>query len=316
MDENLKPNRKNIIKERKKMMKRKLYIIATVIALLLTACGKKSDENVVKIAYLPITHALPLAGLEKADGVKVELVKYGSWPELLDALNTGRVDAASVLIELAMKAKAQGVGLTAVALGHTDGNVIVVTPEINSAKDLKGKTFAIPHRASSHHILLQEALAKDGLTIDDVNVVEMAPPEMPSALANKQIAGYCVAEPFGAAGVLASKGKVLYRSDELWQDGICCGLVVNDKAYKEKKALIDKVVAAYEKQGKTLADKDVALNKAKGMLTQPEDVLRQSLQWINYSDLRITKEAYDDLAEKVKKYGIIDNPPTYENFVR
>lgn len=297
-------------------MKTRLYIIATLTLLLLTACGKKNDENVVRIAYLPITHALPLAGLEKADGVKVELVKYGSWPELLDALNTGRVDAASVLIELAMKAKAQGIGLTAVALGHTDGNVIVVTQDVNSAKDLKGKTFAIPHRASSHHILLQEALAKDGLTIDDVNVVEMAPPEMPSALANKQIAGYCVAEPFGAAGVLTSKGKVLYRSDELWHESICCGLVVNDKAYKEKKALIDKVITLYETQGKELSDKKVALSKAKTLLTQGEEVLRQSLQWINYANLKIKKEAYDDLSEKVKKYGIIDNPPTFEDFVK
>ena len=297
-------------------MKTRLYIIATLTVLLLTACGKKNDENVVRIAYLPITHALPLAGLEKADGVKVELVKYGSWPELLDALNTGRVDAASVLIELAMKAKAQGIGLTAVALGHTDGNVIVVTQDVNSAKDLKGKTFAIPHRASSHHILLQEALAKDGLTIDDVNVVEMAPPEMPSALANKQIAGYCVAEPFGAAGVLTSKGKVLYRSDELWHESICCGLVVNDKAYKEKKTLIDKVITLYEKQGKELSDKEVALSKAKTLLTQGEEVLRQSLQWINYANLKIKKEAYDDLSEKVKKYGIIDNPPTFEDFVK
>lgn len=297
-------------------MKTRLYIIATLTVLLLTACGKKNDENVVRIAYLPITHALPLAGLEKADGVKVELVKYGSWLELLDALNTGRVDAASVLIELAMKAKAQGIGLTAVALGHTDGNVIVVTQDVNSAKDLKGKTFAIPHRASSHHILLQEALAKDGLTIDDVNVVEMAPPEMPSALANKQIAGYCVAEPFGAAGVLTSKGKVLYRSDELWHESICCGLVVNDKAYKEKKALIDKVITLYEKQGKELSDKEVALSKAKTLLTQGEEVLRQSLQWINYANLKIKKEAYDDLSEKVKKYGIIDNPPTFEDFVK
>jgi len=297
-------------------MKTRLYIIATLTVLLLTACGKKNDENVVRIAYLPITHALPLAGLEKADGVKVELVKYGSWPELLDALNTGRVDAASVLIELAMKAKAQGIGLTAVALGHTDGNVIVVTQDVNSAKDLKGKTFAIPHRASSHHILLQEALAKDGLTIDDVNVVEMAPPEMPSALANKQIAGYCVAEPFGAAGVLTSKGKVLYRSDELWHESICCGLVVNDKAYKEKKALIDKVITLYEKQGKELSDKEVALSKAKTLLTQGEEVLTQSLQWINYANLKIKKEAYDDLSEKVKKYGIIDNPPTFEDFVK
>lgn len=291
-------------------------IWCVALALLLASCGRKSDPNTVRIAYLPITHALPLTELKSVDGVKVELVKYGSWPELLDALNTGRVDGASVLIELAMKAKAQGIGLTAVALGHTDGNVIVVSQDITSAKDLKGKTFAIPHRASSHHILLQEALTKAGLTINDVNVVEMAPPEMPSALANGQISGYCVAEPFGAAGILGGKGKVLYRSDELWQGSICCGLVLNDRAYLAKKTQLDKVIAAYKAAGKHLDDKEVALGKAKEILSQKDEVLRQSLEWISYSELDITKTAYDDLAQKVRKYGIIDNPPTFEEFVK
>ena len=34
----------------------------------------------------------------------------------------------------------------------------------------------------------------------DVNIVEMPPAEMPAALAGNQIAGYVVAEPFGAIG--------------------------------------------------------------------------------------------------------------------
>ena len=86
------------------------------------AAGGAKAEETVKIAYLPITHSL--AVLEEAEElannekVNVELVKYGSWPELLDALNSGNVDGASVLIELAMKSKAEGVGIKAVALGH------------------------------------------------------------------------------------------------------------------------------------------------------------------------------------------------------
>lgn len=67
----------------------------------------QKNEKVVKIAYLPITHSLALLKeakeLESKNGVKIELVRYGSWPELLDALNSGKVDGASVLIELAMK---------------------------------------------------------------------------------------------------------------------------------------------------------------------------------------------------------------------
>ena len=41
-------------------------------------------------------------------------------------------------------------------------------------------------------------LKKDGMTYEDVNVVEMAPAEMPAALSENRIAGYVVAEPFGA----------------------------------------------------------------------------------------------------------------------
>lgn len=305
-------------------MNRKITALTLSLALALsaTACGRKdesNDENVVKIAYLPITHSL--AALEEADeletgdGIKVELVKYGSWPELLDALNTGRVDGASVLIELAMKSKQEGIGLKAVALGHRDGNVVIVSNDINTAADLKGKTFAIPHRQSSHNILLNETLATAGLTVDDVNVTELAPTEMPSALASGQIDGYCVAEPFGAMGVSLGAGKVLYSSEELWPDSLCCGLVLTDKFIEERPEQAKEFVQSYKAAGNNL-DKEKAKEVAKKYLSQTDDVLDISLQWISYNDLDITEETYDQLVERVKEYGLSDNPPAYSDFVK
>ena len=305
-------------------MNRKITALTLSLALALsaTACGRKdesNDENVVKIAYLPITHSL--AALEEADeletgdGIKVELVKYGSWPELLDALNTGRVDGASVLIELAMKSKQEGIGLKAVALCHRDGNVVIVSNDINTAADLKGKTFAIPHRQSSHNILLNETLATAGLTVDDVNVTELAPTEMPSALASGQIDGYCVAEPFGAMGVSLGAGKVLYSSEELWPDSLCCGLVLTDKFIEERPEQAKEFVQSYKAAGNNL-DKEKAKEVAKKYLSQTDDVLDISLQWISYNDLDITEETYDQLVEKVKEYGLSDNPPAYSDFVK
>ena len=93
----------------------------------------------------------------------IEMVKFNSWPDLMDALNTGRVDGASVLIQLAMKAKEKGIDLKAVALGHKDGNVLISSKEIDDTKDLKGKTFAIPHKFSTHNQLLYETLKKEGM---------------------------------------------------------------------------------------------------------------------------------------------------------
>ncbi|MDE5782587.1 MAG: ABC transporter substrate-binding protein [Lachnospiraceae bacterium] len=304
------------------MKKRKIaaLFIATALGTLFTACGKNSaDQNTIKIAYLPITHSLAVLEeadeLEKQSGLKVEPVKYGSWPELLDALNSGNVDGASILIELAMKSKQEGIGIKAVALGHKDGNIIVVSNAINKASDLKGKTFAIPHRQSSHNILLNDALAKGGLTINDINVTELAPTEMPSALASGQIDGYCVAEPFGAMGVSLKAGKVLYSSEELWEDSLCCGLVLTDNYIEEHPDEAKNFVENYKKAGENL-DKEKAKEVAKKYLKQSDEVLDISLQWITYSDLEITKETYETLIKKVKDYKLSDNPPSYEDFVK
>ena len=108
------------------------FFIIAVLLLSLTACGSnqtsgsnqdKGKKPTIKIGYLPITHAVPLF-VEKEQqqykNFKLELVKFGSWPELVDALNTGRIDGASMLVTLAMKAKEQGIDLKAVALGHRD----------------------------------------------------------------------------------------------------------------------------------------------------------------------------------------------------
>lgn len=304
----------------------KKYLLLTTLLIIssfaLVGCGGvKASESAetVKIAYLPITHSL--AVLEEAeelasnDQVRVELVKYGSWPELLDALNSGQVDGASVLIELAMKSKAEGVGIKAVALGHKDGNVIIVSNEVKDGADLKGRTIAIPHRQSSHNILVNDALEKNGLTIDDINVVELAPTEMPSALAAGTIDGYCVAEPFGAMGVSIGAGKVLYTSEELWEDSVCCALVLTDNFIDNHPDTAKAFVEGYKTAGNNL-DAETAKSVAQKYLNQKEDVLDISLKWISYDDLTITEEQYNELAEKVKSYGLSDNPPAYADFVK
>lgn len=278
-----------------------------------------NDSNTVKIAYIPITHALALfeeaEELEENTGLDIELVKYGSWPELLDALNTGRVDGASVLIELAMKSKEQGINIKTVALGHKDGNVIVVSNNINGVEDLKGKTFAIPHRQSSHNILLNDALQSAGLTASDINITELAPTEMPSALAGGQIDGYCVAEPFGAKAVSLGVGKVLFSSEELWPDSLCCGLVFTDNFITGRPEIVKQLLDSYKTAGKNLSV-DKAKEVAKKYLNQDDDVLDISLKWISYDELDITKDTYNTLVEKVKKYGLSDNPPKYEEFIK
>ena len=299
--------------------------LTVVIVALLTACGSATDtikqKTKVKIAYLPIVHALPLfveneLSKEKFENIEIELVKFGSWPELMDALNTGKVDGASVLIELAMKAKEQGIGIKAVALGHRDGNAVIVSQDIQSTADLKGKTFAIPHRLSTHNILLNIMLKNAGLSINDLKIVELPPPEMPAALSEGRISGYIVAEPFGAKSVANGKGKALYQSKELWKDSICCSLVLRDSFITNNSAAAQELVNKYIEAGEYIeSNGEKVKDIAKQYMKLEQNVLDLSLQWVKYKDLKINEKDYEDLRKHLLDLNLSKNPPAYKDFV-
>ncbi|MBY0122747.1 ABC transporter substrate-binding protein [Bacillus sp. S/N-304-OC-R1] len=303
-------------------------LIISILTVGLAACGSKEssagksesrEKRVVKIGYLPITHAVPLfleSEQETFKNFKLELVKFGSWPELMDALNSGRIDGASVLVTLAMKAKEQGIDLKAVALGHRDGNVLVTANDINNVADLKGKNFAIPHKFSTHNILLYQMLKKAGMKYEDVNVVELPPAEMPAALSEGRISGYVVAEPFGAASVAIKKGKVLYQDTDIWKDSIDCALVLRNEFIQKDNNVAQEFVNEYVKAGKVAEKKDDhTLTASSKYMKVDKNVMDLSFKWISYDNLRVNKSSYDELTKSLIEMGLSKNPPSYEEFV-
>ena len=302
----------------------KTFLVAAIAISLFACTGKKqadSQVETVKIGYLPITHAMPLlvsAELQEqfSDDVRIELVKFGSWTELSDALNTGRINGASMLVQLALKSKEIGIGLKAVALGHTDGNIITVAKNINSAADLRGKTFAIPNRQSSHFLLTKQMFDNAGININEVNIVELPPPDMPFALSSGQISGYCVAEPFGARAVALDVGKALYNSVDLWEHSLCCGLVLSDKFIENNRETAGKFAAAYKKAGQYIGEnKERVFELTQKHLNINKDVYDISMRWIEFDNLAISKEYYNDLIQRIKAAGLSENPPSFEDFI-
>jgi NitT/TauT family transport system substrate-binding protein len=286
--------------------------------------GEADSKKTIKIAYLPITHSVPLyVENEEAKSDKnnfkntnVELVKFGTWPELMDALNTGKVDGAVVLIQLAMKAKEQGIDLKAVALGHRDGTNIIVSKDINSPSDLKGKTIAIPQKFSTMNILLYQALKNAGMNYSDVKTVELAPAEMPAALAEGRVSGYIVAEPFASKSVVNGKGKILYTSSDIWKNSICCGLVLRNEVIKNNKQSVQEFVNGYVRAGEEAESKnaDVQKTAAKYMSTDKK-VLDLSMKYTSYTDLKIEESDYNVLTKYLTTMNLLKDSPKYDEFV-
>src|SRR5690606_26828222 len=110
--------------------------------------------------------------------------RYSGWPELKESLMSGDLKAGYMLAPMVMDLADQGLPVKIVSIGHRSGAVIMVHAEspYRQFRDLAGKRVAIPSRFAVDFLFLRKMLAMEQMTIDDVEVVEMAPADMPAAL--------------------------------------------------------------------------------------------------------------------------------------
>ena len=148
----------------------------------------------------------------------IQTKKFQGWPELKEAFMARKVDAVYLLAPLAMELRSKGVPLKVVALGHRSGSVVMVRADatVRDFRDLRGKVVAIPSRFAVEHLLVRRLMKEVGMTVSDFQMVEMAPPDMPAALAARAIDAYSTGEPFGAAAEMAGYGRVLAMTRDMW----------------------------------------------------------------------------------------------------
>jgi NitT/TauT family transport system substrate-binding protein len=131
-----------------------------------------------------------------------------------------------------------------VSLGHRSGAVIMVRTDSSykNFKDLTGKRVAIPSRFAVDYLFLRKMLAREGMTLKDVDVVEMAPPDMPAALYAKAVDAYATGEPFGAVAQRAGYARPLSMTRDEWPNYICCVLTVREELIKENRPVVQQLV--------------------------------------------------------------------------
>ena len=186
--------------------------IAAALPASLLSCSTHSRAGALVVGGLPVTCnlTLPIACVARAAAnatspatgprFDYEYSKYNGWPEIKESLMAGRIQAAYMLAPLVMDLADRGIPIKIVSLGHRSGAVIMVradSPYLHF-RELAGKLIAIPSRFAVDYLFLRKMLAAEGMTPKDVQIVEMAPPDMPAALYARAVDAYCTGEPFGA----------------------------------------------------------------------------------------------------------------------
>ncbi|GAA4341251.1 ABC transporter substrate-binding protein [Pigmentiphaga soli] len=231
----------------------------------LQARAQAQPDAPVRIGYLPITDAAPLLvahnnGLFEQAGIKAEKpTLLRSWAQVIEAFISGQVNVVHLLSPMTVWARfGSKVPARVVAWNHVDGSGLTVAPDIADVRALGGRTVAIPFWYSIHNVMLQYLLRENGLTpvsrkgaaagANEVNLVVMAPADMPPALAQKQIAGYIVAEPFNAAAETLGVGKVLRFTGDIWRNHACCVVFMHERDLEQRpqwsQGVVDAVVKA------------------------------------------------------------------------
>jgi len=261
-----------------------------------------------------------------ADSV-AEFNKYSGWPELKESFMAGKVKAAYLLAPMVMDLVDSGIAAKIVSLGHRSGAVIMVRIDspAKTFKDLRGRRIAIPSRFAVDHLFVRRMLKENGMGVNDVELVEMAPPEMPAALYARQVDAYATGEPFGAVAEVSGYARVLYMTRDKWPNYVCCVLTVHQELIDTERPLVQQIVNHVLSAGAWLetaqANRDLAAEVAGGpaMFNQQPEILRHVLSnprdRVTYADLRLIQSEMDELMEAALEAGIIRQRIAYERYV-
>lgn len=320
------------------LLRRRAFLHGALGAALPAAASAASPAPLL-VGGLPVTCnlTLPVACVARAAAngaakgtapqFEFEYSKYSGWPEIKESLMAGRIQAAYMLAPLVMDLADRKIPVKIVSLGHRSGAVIMVRTDspYQRFRDLAGKRIAIPSRFAVDFLFLRKMLAREGMTPKDIQIVEMAPPDMPAALYAKAVDGYCTGEPFGAAAQRAGYARVLRMTRDEWRNYICCVLTVREELIAQNRPLVQDLVDHVLGAGLWLDQKQDNRNKAvtiaagRKFFNQDPAIIRfvmeNPVDRVTYGDLRMIRAEFEELMQLSLEAGTIKAPVAYEKYM-
>lgn len=174
-------------------------------------------------------------GYFKKYGADVKLVWFANYTDSISALSSGQLDANSQTWSDSMAPLAKGLPIKTILVNdNSAGNdALMVSPKIKSFADLKGKTVALEQYSISHFVLAT-ALAKNGMTLKDIKLTNLAAGDAAAAFMAGRVDAAVVWNPWVNTIQTSGKGKALFTSKDM--PGLVPDLLVaQEKAIKAKR---------------------------------------------------------------------------------
>lgn len=291
---------------------------------------RPEQKRKVVVAYLPVTCQLtcPVTDYISKFSLSGEIFlprMFQGFPEIKEALISNRVQAAFIVAPLALALRAQGVPIKIVYLGHRYGSAVVVRKDgpIRTFADMRGRTVAIPSRFSDERLLLFRAMKIFGIKPGEIKMLEMAPPDVSSALAARAIDAFVMGEPFPSQAEMAGFGRVLFQAREYWPDYMSCILVVRQDLIDTRPEAVQVLVDGIARSGLWLDTskphrEDAADFVGRFYYNQKPALLRWALtnpmDRVVYSPLAPRKSDFDMVRDLMIETGVLNKKLDFSEY--
>ena len=295
-----------------------------------TRGARGQSEAPFRVGFIPVTCHLtcPVTHFinEKMTGDAIfDPVRFSGWPELKETFLANDLEATFLLAPLAMSLREQGVPIKIVYLGHRDGTTMMVHKEssIRKIEDLRGRKIAVPNRFSNQRLIIFKAFRERGISMKEVTLVEMPPPDMPAALYSRSVDAIISGEPFMAQAEMDGYGRVLFMTKDVWPDFISCVLAVSERVIETRRDEVQRLVDGIAKSGKWL-DRDMAHRmqaadfSGKQYYHQDPKLLRFVLSKppdrVKYTNLAVVRKDFEEIERLGKEAEILNGTARFEDY--
>lgn len=211
-------------------------------------------RQVITMGYMPVITNLAAPLLDYAsvdgDGVRFKALKFSSFAEMAEALRNDQIQAAFMIAPLSIVLRQQEEDVKVVYIGNRHESTLVVRKNLNiqSLSQLAGHSVAVPMRYSGHNLSIRKMMEDNGLT-GAINIIEMNPPDMASALASGSLDAYYVGEPFAAQTIKSGNADILFYVEDIWENFICNLVLVRQEFMDNNPEVIKKMVHGAARSG-------------------------------------------------------------------
>lgn len=273
--------------------------------------------------FAPLTLAKE-AGIFERNGLNVTLSKIPQASRHL-AIASGDIQCAATTVETWIVWNANGVPTRQIF--HLDKSYgadgIAVRDDVESFEDLRGKTIAASAPGTSPYFLLAWMLHENGMTLDDVSVVNMEPGPAAQAFVAGQNDAAMTYEPYlSTVRDAPESGKVLATTLDYpaVMDSVGCTPEFLEENPEAARALADSYFEALEM---IEADRDRAYEIMGADVNQTAEQFGASADNLRWQDREANKEFFagefrtfsDAAADLLLEIGVIRQKPNIDEIV-